>query len=142
MAAYDQASRELERDQEKLLDDIERRLTADIRRDPFSRYVGGSCDTFQHMSIKSQISTCCANISMLSTWRPEPGFGRNARFHLNGLSWASGSESNGEMAEWLKAHAWKLLWRSATACCRFRLLLRSQRLNGEPVTSIDRRKHR
>lgn len=32
--AFDQASRELERDKEKLLDDIERRLTADIRREP------------------------------------------------------------------------------------------------------------
>ena len=31
--AFDQASRELERDKEKLLDDIERRLTADIRRE-------------------------------------------------------------------------------------------------------------
>jgi hypothetical protein len=32
--AFDQASRELERDKEKLLDDIERRLAADIRREP------------------------------------------------------------------------------------------------------------
>jgi hypothetical protein len=32
--AFDRASRELERDKEKLLDDIERRLTADIRREP------------------------------------------------------------------------------------------------------------
>lgn len=32
--AFDQASRDLERDKEKLLDDIERRLTADIRREP------------------------------------------------------------------------------------------------------------
>ena len=32
--AFDQASRELEHDKEKLLDDIERRLTADIHREP------------------------------------------------------------------------------------------------------------
>jgi hypothetical protein len=41
--AFDQASRELERDKEKLLDDIERRLTADIRRQPLftSRWPAG-----------------------------------------------------------------------------------------------------
>jgi hypothetical protein len=32
---------------------------------------------------------------------------------------------------------WKLLWRSATACCRFRLLLRSQPLSGDRVKSVD-----
>jgi hypothetical protein len=44
------------------------------------------------------------------------------------------------MSEWLKEHAWKLLWRFAMACCRFRLPLRSQPLNRERVYSIDRRK--
>jgi len=43
------------------------------------------------------------------------------------------------MSEWLKEHAWKLLWRSAMACYRFRLLLRSQPLNSDHVYSIDRR---
>jgi hypothetical protein len=32
--AFDRASRELEGDREKLLDNIDRRLTADIRREP------------------------------------------------------------------------------------------------------------
>ena len=40
----------------------------------------------------------------------------------------------------LKEHAWKLLWRFATACCRFRLPLRSQQLNGDRVSVIDHRK--
>ena len=43
---------------------------------------------------------------------------------------------------WLKEHAWKLLWRCATACYRFRLPLRRQRLNSDRVSSIDRRKPR
>ena len=47
-----------------------------------------------------------------------------------------------EAGEWLKEHAWKLLWRSATVCCRFRLPLRSQPLNGDRVTSVDHRKPR
>jgi len=41
------------------------------------------------------------------------------------------------MAEWLKEHAWKLLWRSATACCRFRLPLRSQPLKVDRASAVD-----
>jgi hypothetical protein len=54
---------------------------------------------------------------------------------------ASGTPA-GEMSEWLKEHAWKLLWRFATACYGFLLPLRSQPLNGDRVYSIDRRKPR
>jgi hypothetical protein len=49
---------------------------------------------------------------------------------------------NGEMSERLKEHAWKLLWQFAMACCRFRLPLRSQPLNSDRVTSINRCKPR
>src|SRR5207249_6458095 len=51
------------------------------------------------------------------------------------------SESNGEMSEWLKEHAWTLLWRFAMACCRFRLLLQIRGLSCERATSVDRCKH-
>jgi hypothetical protein len=44
----------------------------------------------------------------------------------------------GEMSEWLKEHAWKLLWPFATACYRFRLPLRSQPLSRDRVYSVDR----
>ena len=44
---------------------------------------------------------------------------------------------NGEMLERSIRHAWKLLWRSATACYGFRLPLRSQPLNRDRVYSID-----
>jgi hypothetical protein len=49
---------------------------------------------------------------------------------------------NGEMSEWSIEHAWKLLWRLATACYGFRLPLRSQPLNDDRVTSVDHRKPR
>jgi hypothetical protein len=42
----------------------------------------------------------------------------------------------------MKEHAWKLLWRFAMACYRFRLPLRSQLLNRDRVTSVDHGKPR
>ena len=54
--------------------------------------------------------------------------------------WCRAGDPAGEMSEWLKEHAWKLLWRCAMACCGFRLPLRSQPVNGDRVYSIDRRK--
>jgi len=41
------------------------------------------------------------------------------------------------MSEWSIEHAWKLLWRFATACYGFRLPLRSQPLSGERVYAVD-----
>jgi hypothetical protein len=37
---------------------------------------------------------------------------------------------------------WKLLWRCATACCRFRLPLQIQRVRPTRVTAVDHRKRR
>jgi hypothetical protein len=82
--AFDQASRELERDKEKRPGDFERRLTAEIRRERFSRSDGGSCDVFDpvdrcdpYVEKIAHHRHIASNMSMPSTCPRELGFRGN-----------------------------------------------------------------
>ena len=70
---------------------------------------------------------------------PRPRAPRQSRRLKRGRNAASGASFRSEISELFKEHAWKALWRSAMACCRLRLQLRSRPLNRDRDYCIDRR---